>query len=98
MRPQNADTYKRQLWGIIKENPDYWLKSENSWALMLEWIDRYRIKLGSLKEALQRAYIPTMDTLIRRVREIKEEIKEEQNQPQLNQEERERELLIATTQ
>ena len=76
MIPSNSDTYRRQLWAIIKENPEY-LKSENSWPLMVEWIDRHRIKLGSFKQELIKAQIPTMDTLIRRVREIKEEIRKD---------------------
>lgn len=75
MRPAIADTYKAQLSIIIRENPSYWLESGNSWPLMIEWIDRYKFKLGSFKHELMKVQIPTMDTLIRRVREIKEELR-----------------------
>jgi len=79
-RPAQFDTYKNQLRKIIAENPDYWLNSENSWALHLEWVDRHRIKLGTLKSQLQHTLIPSMDTLIRRVREIKEEMRNRQHE------------------
>ena len=84
MRPINADSYKAQLRAIIDENPDYWLAEEprRSWELMVEWVDRHRIKLGRFKKPLLQPHIPTMDTLIRRVREIKEDI-DKQKQPPL---------------
>jgi len=75
--PSNSEQYKRKLRSIISENPDYWLASENSTILFWEYIDRFEIRLGYLKEALCRTRIPTMDTVLRRAREIKEELKKE---------------------
>lgn len=97
MRPINADTYKRKLFAIIRENPDYWLKSENSNALYWEYIDRHELKLGYLKEALLMSRIPTMDTVSKRVREIKEDLRRQAEQPKLTPEEVSLQSLIEAT-
>ena len=75
--PQNAETIKKGLLKIISENPDYWLKDDRriGWYLYLEYIDKYHRNLGWLKEYLKQDYIPTQDNVIRRLREIKEDIK-----------------------
>jgi len=95
--PLNSEQYKRKLRSIISENPDYWLASENSTILFWEYIDRFEIRLGYLKEALCRTRIPTMDTVLRRVREIKEELREEEERKaelrSLSPEKREEEIL-----
>ncbi len=74
--PENSQIIRQKLLTIIREDKNYWLANEprRGWELYLEFIDRYYRKLGWLKGYLKEVYVPTQDNVLRRVRELKEEI------------------------
>ena len=92
--PAIFKNYTMQLMSIVREDPNYWLERNKQnhlirgHQLWVECIDRYYVPLGSVKNQLLSARVPTQETLIRRFRKLVENSEVENKIRELKEKER----------